>query len=398
MIKKVLLIVLCILPICLTACYDKEEIDNITYVIALGLDRGEGSKLKITMQYFTINEKSEGESANEDTASITLEASSIMEGINLVNNSVDKKLSFSHAKLIVISERLAREGNLISILKPLENSKEFRPNVYMAVSKDEASKYLKAIESLKKSNIAKYYKSIFSSYKYSGYYFTATKDDFYYKMCDNDVSAVVPYVAINKSKEDLDKSNNTFVAGDMKEEGRETKIQIMGSAIFNNDKMVGILTGKESMHLLMVIGEFKKALYTVKDPLEKDKIINIGLRAHERPRIRVKIQNGKPHVCIDIKLNGEYLYFESNVDYNEKNKNAILVNYVENSISKEIQNLLEKTSKKWGSDICLFSKYARKKFSTWQEWKKYKWNEKYKNTQFDVNVHMNVQMIGITKQ
>lgn len=396
MIKKTLLIILIMLPIFLTACYDKEEIDNITYVIALGLDKGEKEKLKISMQYFTINEKSEGESANEETASITLEASSIIEGINLVNNSIDKKLSFSHTKLIVISEKLAKEGNLISILKPLENSKEFRPNVYMAVSKGDASKYLKAIESLKKSNIARYYKSIFSSYKYSGYYFMSPKDDFYYKMCDENVSAVVPYVAVNKSKKDIKK--DVLIAGNMKEEGRETKIQIMGCAIFNKDKMVGVLTGKEATHFLMIIGEFNNAIYTIKDPLAKDKMINISLRAYKRPKIKIKTHNNKPRVNIDITLNGEYVYFESDVDYNKKNKNAILVNYLENNISQEIQKLLNKTSKEWESDICLFSKYARKNFLTWQEWEKYKWNEKYKTIQFDINVHMNIKMTGMIKQ
>lgn len=398
MIKKLLLIILIVAPIFLVACYDKEEIDNITYVIALGVDRGEREKLKITMQYFTINEKSEGESANEETASITLEASSIMEGINLVNNSVDKKLSFSHTKLIVISEKLAKEGNLISVLKPLENSKEFRPNVYIAVSNGDASKYLKAIESLKKSNIARYYKSIFSSYKYSGYYFTSPKDDFYYKMCDNNVSAVVPYVSINESKKKSKIKKDLFIAGNMKEEGRETKIQIMGLAVFNKDKMVGVLTGEEATHFLMIIGEFKRSIYTIEDPLSKDKMINISLRAHKYPKIRIKTQNNTPKVNIDINLNGEYVYFESNINYNEKNKNAILVNYVEKNISKEIKKLLNKTSKEWESDICLFSKYARKNFLTWQEWEKYEWNKKYKNIQFDVHVHMNIKMTGMIKQ
>lgn len=398
MTKKILIIIIILLPIFLTACYDKEEIDSITYVIALGLDRGEHQKLKITMQYFTINEKSEGESANEDTASITLEASSIMEGINLVNNSIDKKLSFSHTKLMVISEKLATEGNLINILKPLQNSKEFRPNVYIAVCKGSSRKYLKAIENLKKSNIARYYKSIFSSYKYSGYYYTSPKDDFYHKMCDKHVSAVVPYVAENESRNNSKIENNIFLAGKMNEEGKETKIQIMGLAVFNKDKMVGVLTGMEATHFLMIIGEFKQALYTVEDPLAKNRMINVSLKAYKHPKIRVNTKNGNPTVTIDIKLNGEYLYFESDVDYNQKDKNAILVNYIEHTIATKIKGLLNKTSKDFGSDICLFAKYARWNFKTWQEWEKYNWNKKYPTIQFNVNVDMKIKMTGMTKQ
>lgn len=384
------------LPMILTSCYDKEEIDSITYVIALGLDEGESDKLKITMQYFTMNEKSGGESANEETASITLEASSIMEGINLINNSVDKKLSFSHTKLIVMSEKLAKKGNLIGILKPLQNSKEFRPNVYVAVSKGEANKYLKAIEQLKKSNIARYYKSIFSSYEYSGYYFISPKDDFYYKMCDKFVGAVVPYVAVNESK-DNDKSGK-LLAGEMKEEGRESKVQIMGVVVFNKDKMVSVLTGEEAMHFLMTIGEFKRAIYTVEDPLSKDDMISVSLKLYSRPKIKVVTKEGGPYVYIDIKLNGEYLYFESDVNYNDKGKNAVLVNHIEKKIEAKTKKLLEKTAREFESDICLFAKNARKNFWTWQEWEKYDWSKKYRDAKFNIKVDMNIKMTGMIKQ
>ena len=167
MAKKIMVLIIAMLPMFLTACYDKEEIDNITYVVAVGIDKGKKENLRLTMQYFTINEKAEGDVGNEETASVYVEASSIMNAINILNSSIDRKLSFTHTKLIVISEELAKAGNLKQILKPLENSKQFRPNIYMAVSKQSAGKYLKKIEKLKKPNIARYYRLMFSYYEYS---------------------------------------------------------------------------------------------------------------------------------------------------------------------------------------------------------------------------------------
>ena len=207
MAKKIIILVIALMPMLLTACYDKEEIDNITYVIALGIDKGKKENLRLTMQYFTINEKSEENVGNNGTASISIEAPSIITAINIINNSIDRKLSFSHTKLIVMSEELAREGNLKTILKPLENSREFRPNVYMAISKQDAEKYLKAIEKLKRPNLARYYRLMFSSYEYSGYYMVSPKDDFYYKLADKDVGAYTPYVAVNELEkgEDIEK-------------------------------------------------------------------------------------------------------------------------------------------------------------------------------------------------
>lgn len=401
MFKKVFVIL--ILLFFLTGCYDREEIDNITYVIALGIDKGEKDNLKLTMQYFTINEKSADDVGNEETASIVIEASSIMNAINIVNNSIDRKVSFSHTKLIVLSEELARQGNIIRLLKPIQNSREFRPNIYMAVSKDSASDYLKTIEKLNKSNIARYYRLIFSSYEYSGYYMASTKDDFYYKMCECDVGAVVPYVSINhvKDVENIAKQvskNGNYKAGKIPEKGKEAKAQIMGVAVFNEDKMVGVLNGEEVTYFLMAIGEFKKSLYTINDPLSPKDIVNVRLNKRARPKIKVSIRNNKPKIDVDIKLVAEYVYFESDVDYNKSRNNARLVNHIENTIKGNISKVLEKTAKEYKSDICLFGKHARKNFLTWKEWEKYGWENKYKDVNFDVNVSVKIKMLGMIKQ
>ena len=391
---KVIVCIICVLF--LTGCYDKEEIDNITYVIAMGIDKGEKENIKITMQYFTINEKSDDKAGNEETTSISLETSSILNGINMINNSIDRKLSFSHTKLIVISEELSKDGNLTALLKPIQNLKEFRPNVYIAVSKQEANKYLKAIEKLKKPNIARYYELMFSSYQYSGYYLTTTKEDFYYKMGDEDISAIAPYVAINNQKE-KDKKDDEFVAGEIPEKGKETNVQIMGLAVFNNDKMVDFLTGKEVMHYLMSLGEFKRGIYTIEDPLKKDRFINIRLRQSKKPTVEIDIKN-EPKIKLGIQLNCDYIYFESDVNYNNKQKNAILVNHIERTIEQNIKKLLYKTSKEMDGDICLFAKFARKNFLNWKEWKKYNWKNNYKDSKFDVKVKLKIKMTGMIKQ
>ena len=362
----------------------------------MGIDKGEKENIKITMQYFTINEKSEEKPGNEETASIVLETSSILNGINMINNSIDRKLNFSHTKLIVISEELSKEGNLIAILKPLQNSKEFRPNVYIAVSRQDANKYLKTVEKLKKSNIARYYELMFSSYQYSGYYLTTTKDDFYYKMQDKDVLAIAPYVSANTSKKD-NKKKEDFIAGEIPEQGKETNVQIMGVVVFDNDKMIDYLTGKEVMHFLMSMGEFKRAIYTIEDPLRKNRFINVSLRQLKKPSIKVNTKDN-PKIKLDIKLNCDYIYFESDVDYNDKQKNAILANHIKKNIELNIKKLLDKTVNEIDGDICSFAKVARRNFLTWQDWEKYKWKSKYKNSKFDIKIDLKIKMTGMIRQ
>ena len=147
----------------------------------------------------------------------------------------------------------------------------------------------------------------------------------------------------------------------------------------------------------MSVGEFNRAIYTIEDPLKKNKFINISLRQTKEPTIKVDIKN-EPKIKLDIQLNCDYIYFESDVDYNNKQKNAILVNQIEGTIEQNIKKLLYKTSKEMNGDICSFAKFARKNFLNWQEWKKYNWKNKYKDSKFDVKVNLKIKMTGMIKQ
>ena len=60
-------------------------------------------------------------------------------------------------------------------------------------------------------------------------------------------------------------------------------------------------------------------------------------------------------------------------------------------ISKQITNYLYKTSKEFESDICEFGNYALKKYLTIDDWYASDWLNNYKNSTFDVNVHLKLK-------
>ena len=127
MIKKYfgLYVILFICLFTLSGCYDARGVEEWTYAIAIGLDKGENNNLKLNIQFATPNSSSnsssgssgdesgssgEGKSQSSDTKTISVDCSSIDSGINLINNYTSKKINLSHCKVIVISEELAKEG------------------------------------------------------------------------------------------------------------------------------------------------------------------------------------------------------------------------------------------------------------------------------------------------
>lgn len=98
-----------------SAAYTSRKIDNLAYVLALGIDVGEKSKMKVSAQFTKSASVSPGSGTSaEDIENIVLvsgEADSIFSAINLLNSYIGKEINLSHCSLIIFSEEFAKQRN-----------------------------------------------------------------------------------------------------------------------------------------------------------------------------------------------------------------------------------------------------------------------------------------------
>jgi len=96
-----------------SAAYTSRKLGNIAYVLALGIDVGEKSKLKVSAQFTKSSSISPGSgSSGEDSSNIVLvsgEADSIFSALNLLNSYIGKEINLSHCAIFIFSEELAKE-------------------------------------------------------------------------------------------------------------------------------------------------------------------------------------------------------------------------------------------------------------------------------------------------
>ena len=116
-----------------------KNIDELAYIMAIAIDIGTSAKYKITMQISTVESTStealtqkssedssggqskKGSKSNYPNIKInTIEADSLDTAINIANAFVNKDISLSHCKILVISEELAKQG-----IKNIVNSTSF---------------------------------------------------------------------------------------------------------------------------------------------------------------------------------------------------------------------------------------------------------------------------------
>ena len=150
----------------------EENIDDLAYVIAIGVDKGTEDSLSISFQISlpskSKNSSSDSSSENsndnskqesKDTTIKTVECKSIISGLNSVDNIASKRIDLSHCKLIIFSEEVAKDG-ISNFIYTLENKLELRSNCSILVSKTSAKTFLENTIPTFESSTVSYYESL----------------------------------------------------------------------------------------------------------------------------------------------------------------------------------------------------------------------------------------------
>lgn len=162
--------------------YSVQSIDDLAYLVALGIDIGEKNNLKVTFEFTMPN--SSGESGSSEVAPTiidSVEASSIDSAINLMNTYVSKEINLSHCKAIIISEKLSSQG-VSKLIYSLMNKIQIRPDANVIVSKCNAKDFIQNTQPSLENLVAKYYEIAPISSKYTGYTSNVTLGDFFNRL------------------------------------------------------------------------------------------------------------------------------------------------------------------------------------------------------------------------
>ena len=159
--------------------YTSLSIDNLAYVIALGIDSGENQKYKITFQFTTGSPNPETGSTEKSPSIVnSVESNSIDSAINIMNAYMARKLNFSHCRVFIFSEEVAANG-ILNELYTLANDTEIRPSANVIVCKNTAKDYIESSEPILENLITKYYEIFPNSSKYTGYIYNVTLGNFF---------------------------------------------------------------------------------------------------------------------------------------------------------------------------------------------------------------------------
>jgi len=409
-----LLTFICCLP--LAGCYDATEIDEEVYALVIGVDEGVNNMIRITFQYAAYKEGggsgggggggSAGASQEygevEGTVVSTVEASSLLEAVNILNAAVNRQIALNHAKMLVFSEDYAVEG-VARYVEPLVRFREVREFMRIVVCKGKAEDFIMENRTLFGTNSSKAVELMFEQSKKTGYFPDIIFNDFYADLLTPYGQPTAIYAGVNNF-EDLPlpepdeeqpplKTQDSLDPGSIPRKGG-TKKELFGTAVFDGDKMVGTLDQNETRFFLMGIGEFKRGFFTLEDPNQPEYIYVIEAHLDQKPQVQVRFEKDIPIVDLKVILDVYIISIQSRKHYEQLGQVDGLEEIIQNFMQQQIQKTIEKTQKEWNADIFHFGRKAAGSFRTIEELNSYNWINHYQDAKVNTEVKVNIRGSG----
>lgn len=417
--------------------YTSHNISNLAYVLALGIDKGENAKLKISAQFAKNTISSENGSSDSSSNNIltACEADSIFSALNILNSYIGKEINLAHCSVIIFSEEIAKEG-LYNEVYSIANNEEIRPSTNFVISNCSAYDYLNNINPIIEKLTTKYFDTFSITSRFTGYFSNITIGNFFHNLVKGNYDSTAIMGGLNltarseENKQDSENNNSSEDSSDSSdtsnrnsssqnfENSSNQNVQItpdnliagsssivgkrgnenLGLAVFNKDKYCGQLTATETICHLLIANEINTCIFTISNPFNENDSIEVQIIPEKKSKISSNYDNDNFKFVIDLYLNANIIDIEKNLNFEDPEVLEKFATSLTNSLNSKFEKYFNKVSKEYNSDIDKFYLSILKYFPTQDSLNNLDWKQKYMNSEFSCNININnISSLLITK-
>jgi spore germination protein len=378
----------------LTGCWDHTEIENIGFVMGIAIDPVKEEEEKeekvekeseqqigkhLHEQMFRLTfqlaipkglDQSGGEGGGTKTHhNITSTGMTNFKIYRNVSSRSSRRLNAEHLKVIIINEKLAREGMLEHLTDFYLRDHEMRRRTYILVSKGDARDVLE--NSIPLENM-------------TALYIRETSDNY------NAVLQMPKYLEMGDLSTYIIKKQSFVVPRVI---SGEKDLKIAGGAIFDgkSNKMIGWLGEEETQGYNLIIGEAKNGVLEVEFENEASFVFESFSMNSSINYVRKEEKN-----VFDVEIRLEGTFGENwihRIDINDQKTLQKLEDAVEKKIKEQATSVIQKMQNEFYADIFEFGKQVKQK--EYQYWQKIKNDWDGKDGKFqsaEINVTAKVEI------
>jgi spore germination protein KC len=387
---RILLFILLI--ICLSGCWDSAELQDLSIVSGIGIDKGEDNvenRYRATVQIIDPTQIAGGQQGGKVQSSpvttMSATGSTLKEALRKISHKAPSELFFPHVQVMLIGEELAKEG-ILDLFDAFERDPHFRVLFPILIVRDHtAEDALKVTTSLKTIPSSKIVESLESSKEIWGEYPVSRADQVIAKLKEGNLG--IAGIQING---DVEKGNKTT---NMQQISQDTKIELKGLALMKDGKIKKWLENNRARGVMWITNELKRTVMSLDCPKKKDAIAIEIARANSD--IKIEINNDKPVINLTINTEGSISETQCSLELNKNKTINELNKQLSIEIKEEVMSTL-KSAQEEKSDIIGFGDYIN--IEDKQYWKKIekKWEEEiFPETEINVHVHAAIRRTGM---
>lgn len=357
-------------------CWDRQEIEERTSVVAMALDRSKGDKdlLRLSVQ-IPIPKKIAGSGAggggqgggggSEAVRIMSATGNTLSEATRNLQKRLNQEIFYGHTRVIAIGEDLAREG-IDSVMDALRRTPQIRRLLWPVVVKGEALRLLESNPKLEQIPML-YLMDLMNSSTKRGMIPDVSLGHFFIQLSD---SATEPGMNIIEATPD--------------------EIKWSGLAVFKESKMVGQLDWREVTSLIQIRDEKIGGIIEVdcakgKKVAFRPKAIKTNKNYHkEAEEITVQVK---------VRMEGDIVESQCDIDFTKQPNILAIQKKLDAEMEKRADQLLRHLQKDLKQDVFSFGKDIRAMHPDW--WDQMKWEEEFTKLKMEVHYHILIRRTGM---
>lgn len=384
--KWVLLILLLSLCALLTGCWSRRELNDLAIVVGMGIDAADGGRYEVSVQIVDPGEitKSNSGSGRAPVTVYSSDGKTLAEAIRRLTTITPRKSYFSHLRILIISEELAKQG-IGETLDYMSRNQEFRTDFYISISREvPAKQMLSLMTPLEKIPATKMLNTLEVAEREWSPVVTVTLDELIRNMRHEGKHPVLTGFRIKGDPE----------AGAIKENVETitpaANIQAWGLAVFRHDKLVGWLNEEESKGYTDLVDQLNRTIVEVGCPKGGRLAVEI---TRSKTKLEGSVRNGEPEAKVFVRAEGNVADVQCQIDLIQTGTIVKIEKEVEKMLQKHMEVSLAKAQTMQTDIFGLGEAIHRADPDYWKQ-AKTDWNRLFADLSVQIEVDVSIRLVG----
>lgn len=361
----------------LAGCWNYRGLNEMTIVAGVAIDKSEGL---YQMTFEVIDMQQSGKLTGIHSKLVFSQGGSMLESVRNAKRQFSSKLYFGNMQIVILSQQIAEQDGLDSVLDFTLRDSEMRETMQLIVSREDTARAL--LMNSEAGNGAISYdisRIIREDAKITGATFSAQFYRIYNELKLPGINVALPsfYLAT--------------------EPGSDKKhIESFGNAVFQHDKLAGFLSAEESKYLLMIDEPISGGVLTLSVPTLTPHNITLEIKK-VIPSMSYENNNGKITMKLSVSIMVYFAEFPHSLRSSDLSVLETVTKASEKMVKERLEQVIKKTQTQYQADVlgmgCMI---YRTNLPLWRQISD-QWGEIYQTLPVDVSVKVHLTNSAMTR-